>query len=517
MKALFKLLAVLVAFGVALGLVAFVRSGKPEAPNYDYVLAEKRDVSEVVTVTGRVVPAEQVDLAFEEAGKVKEVFFKVGDRVDTGDIIVQLTDADILAQLAQAEAGMRAERAKLVELERGLRPEEVQVQAVKVKNAVSAVEQAKQGLLDTLQDSYAKSDDAVRGKMDSLFVNPRGENPMLSFTTEESGLQSKVQDGRKSLEDAFGSWQTSVQVLKTSDDLKALVPQTRARLDDVSDFLNNISVILTGLTPVKSALSQATIVDYQTRAGAARSSVNSAVANLSAAEENLNAAESALLLDRQELALKEAGTVSEQIEAQGAKLEAAEAKVEELKAALLKRQMTAPFKSVVTKRDIEPGEIVSPGKNVISLISDDTLMLEAFVPEADIAKVELRDTARLSLDAYAADDFFEARVIFIDPAETVIEGVATYKVKLEFLRRDGRVKPGMTADLDIIGSVSKDVLALPQRLIIRAGDGYAVKVVTEDGTIAEVPVKIGLRGSDGFVEITEGLSAGAKVVTSARN
>ena len=61
----------------------------------------------------------------------------------------------------------------------------------------------------------------------------------------------------------------------------------------------------------------------------------------------------------------------------------------------------------------------------------------------------------------------------VDPAETIIDGVATYKTTLQFTDEDVRIKSGMTANVDITGLEKKDVLAVPQRAVFaRAGHRF---------------------------------------------
>ena len=62
----------------------------------DFVIAERADIVSEVSVTGRVVPIQSVELAFEKGGKVAAVFVDVGDIVNKGAILVQLEQGDLL-------------------------------------------------------------------------------------------------------------------------------------------------------------------------------------------------------------------------------------------------------------------------------------------------------------------------------------------------------------------------------------------------------------------------------------
>ncbi len=102
----------------------------------------------------------------------------------------------------------------------------------------------------------------------------------------------------------------------------------------------------------------------------------------------------------------------------------------------------------------------------------------------------------------------------IDPAETVLEGVPTYKVTLAFVSPDSRIRPGMTANLEIHTHEADGVIEIPYRALTSTATSTTVRVVSLDGkTYSVVPVVTGLKGSDGTIEIVSGLNPGDKVVT----
>jgi multidrug efflux pump subunit AcrA (membrane-fusion protein) len=140
--------------------------------------------------------------------------------------------------------------------------------------------------------------------------------------------------------------------------------------------------------------------------------------------------------------------------------------------------------------------------------------ITANVPEVDIAKVKIADVAEVTLDAYGSDEKFVATVSSIDPAETIIEGVPTYKVTLRFNDRDTRIKSGMTANIVMRTNEKKDVLVVPARaILLHEGDNTRYVRLLVGGVAKEIPVQIGLRGSNGMVEILSGLNQGDQVVT----
>ena len=74
----------------------------------------------------------------------------------------------------------------------------------------------------------------------------------------------------------------------------------------------------------------------------------------------------------------------------------------------------------------------------------------------------------------------------------------------------------MTANIDVAGERRDNVLAIPQRTMAVKNGQKTVQVLNDDSTIREVTVRTGLKGSDGYIEIVEGLREGDKVITAAK-
>jgi RND family efflux transporter MFP subunit len=181
---------------------------------------------------------------------------------------------------------------------------------------------------------------------------------------------------------------------------------------------------------------------------------------------------------------------------------------------LEKAQIKAPVNGTVTKVNFEKGEVIGSGTTEPfgKLLSADWL-LEADVPESDIAKIKLRQEARVTFDALNSDEIFEATVVEIDPESTVIQDVVYYKVKLRLVVIDPRLKPGMSADADVLTAEKKNTLILPSRAVKQEGGRRFVEVVGADGkTLERREVKIGLEGDEGQVEIVSGVREGENVV-----
>jgi hypothetical protein len=114
---------------------------------------------------GLVQSMGQADLKSQLSAQIVSVNAKLGDTVSAGQILVQLQNNDISAQLDQAVA-------RLNELKKGARAEDVQL-------SLTSAEETKTALINSIKDSYAKSDDAIHNRADK-FLPTRGK-AMSSF------------------------------------------------------------------------------------------------------------------------------------------------------------------------------------------------------------------------------------------------------------------------------------------------------------------------------------------------
>ncbi|MBI2121520.1 MAG: efflux RND transporter periplasmic adaptor subunit [Candidatus Sungbacteria bacterium] len=494
---------------IAAGFWYFRGSGEPKI---EFVEARRMDIFQEVSVTGKVNPAKTLNLSFEKPGRAVNVPVKVGDRVSPGTLLVALDRASLLAELREVEAVYEIAKIKLDEARRGIRPEEIRIYEVKVASAELAEEDARRNLLSKLDDSFTRADDAVRVKTDQFFINSRSANPELMFRSPNSSLETSIKQERVALEGILNAWSQDVPLYSLGGNLGAYHDEAIQNLQRVRSFLDSAALLLNLLTTTAS-LTQTAIDGYRTDVSTARTNINTALSNLVSAVEKLRSAQSALAIADQELLLKQAGSTQEQIASAEAETRRVSAQADRLRAELSKSELYSPIIGVVTDLDIDIGEIVAANVPVITLISDAQFEIEANIPEADIAKVKVSSSVKITLDAYGSGIVLEGKVVFIDPAETVIDGVATYKTKIEFLKPDERVRSGMTANLDVFGERRNGVIAVPQRAVFSRVSEKFVRILEADGkTIREQKVETGLRGSDGNIEIVSGLNEGEKVV-----
>ena len=212
----------------------------------------------------------------------------------------------------------------------------------------------------------------------------------------------------------------------------------------------------------------------------------------------------------------------------------------ELTSAMLDLRRTiiiAPTSGVVINKLVEPGTTVAASFQTPNLfeIAADTIRMqvEASVDEADIGQVRDGQTVSFTVDSYP-ESRFPAVVRQIRKAATETQNVVSYLVILEVDNGDGRLLPGMTANVEIITGKIPNVVRVPSvalRFQPRAADkdkklasdtgkpetARYVYIETSDRYRPERRrVTVGLEGET-FAEIRSGLKAGEKVVVRSRS
>ena len=469
---------------VIIGLLLYSAFGGQGSTVPTFVVAEKGDIRQEVSVTGNVKPLTEVNLAFERGGRVASIAVAVNDQVVAGQYLASVSNADLLAALDQARAGLKKAQAGY---NNG------------TDQTTLGFTQAQSSLYNAIKDSYTKADDAVRNKMYTLFTDAARYQAKLSFSTDVF-LQEDIEDGKDKVTDTLEAWSRSLGKMTATSSLETYYQTAGTNLEQVKSLLDKCALAVNGLD--SGTYAAASLETWKTNISSARSSVNLAIDNLKTIFDAYKTATLSVKLSGNDLLAKEA------------LVEEAQAGVASAEAEIAKTIIRSPLSGVITALDVKLGEIVSANKTVLTVISQGDYEVESFVPEADIAKIKIANSARTTLDAYGDSVIFTTTVIKIDPAATVIDGVPTYKVTLRFDSSDERVRAGMTANLDILTAAKEDVLRVPTRAVYTKDGSKYVKLLTVDNVSQEVKVEAGLRGSDGMIEILSGITAGDKVVTA---
>lgn len=468
---------------LAVGAFFVFRSGT-KAPVLETATATTTNIVEKVGVTGKVAPFQKSELGFEKGGSISSISVAVGDKVEKGRILAALSDEQTHASLLSAQASLRAAEANLAD---------------NITDTNLDFTNSQKNALTASRNAYVSVNSAIVNGTDMFFTSATSINPTLSFTPDSYSIQRSVENKRAAVSQALEAWRTDLENLSSPSDASTLLDRAVAHVVVVKDFLAALSTVVNAYVRNNSPSSASTATTYLETINTANTDLNTAIGSLTTAQNNLDTTRPKSVLSLQ------------------AKVEQAQADVANLEAQYAKSFVRAPFDGVVTKVDPEIGDVVSGGQQLFAIMGGQSFKVEVNVPEANIAKIALGNKASITLDAYGEDVVFPATVILIDPAETVVEGVPTYKVTLQFDSKDDRIRSGMTANIDIIVGSKENVVGVPFRAVLEKDGKQYVRVVNADGkTFTEVPVTTGIKGSEGLVEIVSGIASGTTIVTFAK-
>jgi len=205
----------------------------------------------------------------------------------------------------------------------------------------------------------------------------------------------------------------------------------------------------------------------------------------------------------------------EAAEARGAQAGAA---VAGLEAAIAKKTIRAPFTGRIAIRQVEVGQVVTPGTPLASLQSVDPTFVDFWLPQQALATLKVGQQVRLSTDTWAGATW-DGQLTTINPE--IDPATRNVRLRATFPNPDGRLRPGMFAGVEVLSAERQAVLLVPATAAVYAPYGDSVFVLEPSaqegkppGTVARQRfVRLGERRGD-LVAVVSGLKGGEKVVSS---
>lgn len=499
-----------IAVLLLLGWLMF-RGGK-NGSDFSTAKVKRGPLVSEVTVSASVKDKEAVELAFEKSGRIRKINVEVGDKVWEGSILLSLENGIEVSALEDARAKLASKKAHYDDLKVGARPEEIHVkesQLLKVQSDLAADYASVQNII---LDSFNKADNAVHRQADILFSNSRTANPQLNFNSGDQQAVLDAQTARSSIEMVLNDFKTLYQepIVNDTETENALF-QTKNYLLPINDFLIKTNRALNA----SLNLSDSTIATDKDALNTARTNINTAITNVTDQTQTIHTDKIKVQTSADELALAKIGATAEVLAGASADVQSAEANVKNAESVLAKTYIFSPLTGIVTKQNGKLGEI-APANTALVAVASGNYKVEALIPEADIAKVAIGNLAEITLDAYGNDFSWKAKVVKIDPAETVVDGISTYKTTLEFDKSDEKIRSGMTANTTITTTSEENVLSVPSRAIYEKDGKKFVRIFKGTNASEERAVTAGIRGSNGNIEILSGLSEGEFVITASK-
>jgi len=194
-----------------------------------------------------------------------------------------------------------------------------------------------------------------------------------------------------------------------------------------------------------------------------------------------------------------------------AKLDSAIAQVAAERAMIAKKAVHAPFSGILGIRQVNVGQYLAPGSAIVQLESLDPIYADFSVPERNFARLGAGQPVEVKVQPYG-EEVFTGRIAALNPG--VDTATRTVRVRAELKNPDGRLRPGMFAEVRLTLPEPRAVVVIPDMAVTYQPYGDSVFVIAQkDGaSIAERrPIETGETRA-GDVEVVRGLKAGETIV-----
>jgi HlyD family secretion protein len=333
-------------------------------------------------------------IAAKNSGRIRELRVREGDIVKAGDVIAVLDDDQAAAREQQAQSALAEANARVTRSQ-----QQISVLQEQLTQARITVDQSRQDAEGRVRQAEAQ------------------------VATAESNLAQAQANYEQARYDA--------------EKFTAL-----AKSGDVSERQ--------GKQARTTAEAQAAVVE------SARKQVAAARGALTTARVNLT---NPALRSSQAVAIQKQITQAQSdVSASQSDAERVQGQLKEAQANRSDLTVVAPFDGTITVRNAEPGEVVTPGTPIVTIVDLSKIYLRGFVPEGDIGRVKLSQSARIYLDS-DPKHAVEAVVSRIDPEASFTPENTYFRddrvkqvvgVKLQITNPNGSAKPGMPADGEIL-------------------------------------------------------------------
>jgi len=396
-----------------------------------------------------VIQADEVSLSTEYGGRVAEVMVEEGDVVRQGQVLVRLDTTLLDNQLAVAEAQLAVAQAGLARLQAGARPGAIAVAKAQEAQAVAVRNAAKVALADA---------QALRREPQELALQAAVAREQLAAAEarvqQAVALRDAAQVGVNGLEYLQGvirDWKYPKVPVPGQPGafVRMSPPGIPLKLEEAPYDWWRAWANLDGAVAARDGAR-----DQLAQLEAQLAAPQTLVAQVNAAASALAQAEAGVEAARAQVAAISAGPTAEQVAAAQGQVAQATAALEALRLQRQRMELTSPLNGTVLVRQVEPGEVAAKGATLLTLGNLQQVSLRLYLSEADLGRVHLGQSVRVSVDSYPGRVFIGQVVHIADHAEFTPRNIVTqeerintfYAVQVRLPNPDGALKPGMPAD-----------------------------------------------------------------------
>ena len=454
--------------------------------SYVQTTPEKRDLSNSLSGTGTLNPANTYNVKSLVAGKVLTSTIEEGDIVEEGTVLYTVDASDATTKAEQAS----------ITLQQAQRSYDKTVDRQYVRAEVA-------GVVATLK--VAKGDEVTSGQEVAVIRDSSKMVLQLEFPAADAAAFSVGQSAEVTLDGTFETLTGTVTAVTGTDALSTGNLLTRT----VTITVRNAG----GLTTAQAATATingvsciaAKCFEYQ----AERTLTTLAAGTVTA----INVQEGGAV-NKDDIVLQISGEdLTEAIQSAAETLRSAELNMDNLQEAMNNYTVTSPISGTIIEKNAKAGDALTAGADLCTIYDLSYLVMVINVDELQVSDVSVGQSVQVTADA-VPDKTYTGTVTRVSMKGSSNGGTTTYPVTVRIDETEG-LRPGMNANAEIVIAEAKNALAVPNAAIVRGGyvlvtkDSPSAANADPDMTAPEgyvyVPVKIGVSDDD-YTQIISGVT-----------
>ena len=454
--------------------------------SYVQTTPEKRDLSNSLSGTGTLNPANTYNVKSLVAGKVLTSTIEEGDIVEEGTVLYTVDASDATTKAEQAS----------ITLQQAQRSYDKTVDRQYVRAEVA-------GVVATLK--VAKGDEVTSGQEVAVIRDNSKMVLHLEFPAADAAAFSVGQSAEVTLDGTFETLTGTVTAVTGTDALSTGNLLTRT----VTVTVRNAG----GLTTAQAATATingvsciaAKCFEYQ----AERTLTTLAAGTVTA----INVQEGGAV-NKDDIVLQISGEdLTEAIQSAAETLRSAELNMDNLQEAMNNYTVTSPISGTIIEKNAKAGDALTAGADLCTIYDLSYLVMVINVDELQVSDVSVGQSVQVTADA-VPDKTYTGTVTRVSMKGSSNGGTTTYPVTVRIDETEG-LRPGMNANAEIVIAEAKNALAVPNAAIVRGGyvlvtkDSPSAANADPDMTAPEgyvyVPVKIGVSDDD-YTQIISGVT-----------
>ena len=454
--------------------------------NYVQTTPEKRDLSNSLSGTGTLNPANTYNVKSLVAGKVLTSTIEEGDIVEEGTVLYTVDASDATTKAEQAS----------ITLQQAQRSYDKTVDRQYVRAEVA-------GVVATLK--VAKGDEVTSGQEVAVIRDSSKMVLHLEFPAADAAAFSVGQSAEVTLDGTFETLTGTVTAVTGTDTLSTGNLLTRT----VTITVRNAGDLTTAQAATATINGVSCIAAKCFEYQAERTLTTLAAGTVTA----INVQEGGAV-NKDDIVLQISGEdLTEAIQSAAETLRSAELNMDNLQEAMNNYTVTSPISGTIIEKNAKAGDALTAGADLCTIYDLSYLVMVINVDELQVSDVSVGQSVQVTADA-VPDKTYTGTVTRVSMKGSSNGGTTTYPVTVRIDETEG-LRPGMNANAEIVIAEAKNALAVPNAAIVRGGyvlvtkDSPSAANADPDMTAPEgyvyVPVKIGVSDDD-YTQIISGVT-----------